>query len=175
MPRPLAIEILDAIVTSYRAHRSHVEDDGPSIDRDFEIGDFERLDVAGPMDVEVRTGAAASVQASGPEWALENLRVEQQDDRLLIGCEGDIDSDVTVVVTVPRLAAARLSGSGDVSIDSIKGDAFECSSSGSGDLSVDEIARRLDIPAGTVQSRLHYALKRLHAAIDTADGEESIR
>jgi len=43
------------------------------------------------------------------------------------------------------------------------------------DLSVDEIARRLDIPAGTVQSRLHYALKRLHAAIDTADGEESIR
>ena len=139
MPRPLAIEILDAIVTSYRAHRSHVEDDGPSIDRDFEIGDFERLDVAGPMDVEVRTGATASVQASGPEWALENLRVEQQDDRLLIGCEGDIDSDVTVVVTVRRLAAARLSGSGDVSIDSIKGDAFECSSSGSGDLSVDEI------------------------------------
>ena len=139
MPRPLAIEILDAIVTSYRAHRSHVEDDGPSIDRDFEVGDFEQLDVAGPMDVEVRTGAAASVQASGPEWALENLRVEQQDDRLLIGCEGDINSDVTVVVTVPRLAAARLSGSGDVSIDSIKGDAFECSSSGSGDLSVDEI------------------------------------
>jgi RNA polymerase sigma-70 factor (ECF subfamily) len=43
------------------------------------------------------------------------------------------------------------------------------------DLSVDEIARRLDIPAGTVQSRIHYALKRLHAAIDTADGEESIR
>jgi RNA polymerase sigma-70 factor (ECF subfamily) len=43
------------------------------------------------------------------------------------------------------------------------------------DLSVDEIARRLDIPAGTVQSRLHYALKRLHAAIDTADGKGTIR
>jgi RNA polymerase sigma-70 factor (ECF subfamily) len=43
------------------------------------------------------------------------------------------------------------------------------------DLPVEEIARRLDIPAGTVQSRLHYALKRLHAAIDTADGKETIR
>ena len=43
------------------------------------------------------------------------------------------------------------------------------------DLSVDEIARRLDIPAGTVQSRLHYALKHLHAAIDTADGKGTIR
>jgi RNA polymerase sigma-70 factor (ECF subfamily) len=43
------------------------------------------------------------------------------------------------------------------------------------DLPVDEIASRLDIPAGTVQSRLHYALKRLHAAIDAADGKGTIR
>jgi RNA polymerase sigma-70 factor (ECF subfamily) len=38
------------------------------------------------------------------------------------------------------------------------------------DLTVDEIARRLGVPSGTVQSRLHYALKRLHDAIDAADG-----
>jgi RNA polymerase sigma-70 factor (ECF subfamily) len=43
------------------------------------------------------------------------------------------------------------------------------------DLRVDEIASRLDIPAGTVQSRLHYALKRLHVAIATADGKGTIR
>jgi RNA polymerase sigma factor (sigma-70 family) len=43
------------------------------------------------------------------------------------------------------------------------------------DLPVDEIASRLDIPAGTVQSRLHYALKHLHAAIDAADGKGTIR
>ena len=43
------------------------------------------------------------------------------------------------------------------------------------DLPVDEIAGRLGIPAGTVQSRLHYALKRLHAVIDTADGKGTIR
>jgi len=43
------------------------------------------------------------------------------------------------------------------------------------DLPVEEIASRLGIPAGTVQSRLHYALKRLHAAIDTADGKGTIR
>jgi RNA polymerase sigma-70 factor, ECF subfamily len=44
-----------------------------------------------------------------------------------------------------------------------------------GDLPVDEIASRLGIPPGTVQSRLHYALKRLHAAIDEADGKGTIR
>ena len=43
------------------------------------------------------------------------------------------------------------------------------------DLPVEEIASRLGIPPGTVQSRLHYALKRLHSAIDTADGKGTIR
>jgi len=43
------------------------------------------------------------------------------------------------------------------------------------DLPVEAIAGRLGIPAGTVHSRLHYALKRLHAAIDAADGRGTIR
>jgi RNA polymerase sigma factor (sigma-70 family) len=43
------------------------------------------------------------------------------------------------------------------------------------DLPVDEIASRLDIPAGTVQSRLHYALKRLHVALDAVDEKGTIR
>ena len=39
------------------------------------------------------------------------------------------------------------------------------------DLQVEAIARQLGIPTGTVQSRLHYALKHLHRVIDTADAE----
>jgi RNA polymerase sigma-70 factor (ECF subfamily) len=37
------------------------------------------------------------------------------------------------------------------------------------DLSVDEIAYRLQLPAGTVKSRLHYALKSLRAAIESPE------
>jgi RNA polymerase sigma-70 factor (ECF subfamily) len=37
------------------------------------------------------------------------------------------------------------------------------------DLTIDDIATRLDIPAGTVQSRLHYALKELQRALDATD------
>jgi RNA polymerase sigma-70 factor, ECF subfamily len=43
------------------------------------------------------------------------------------------------------------------------------------DLTIEEIAGRLQIPAGTVQSRLHYALERLHAAIDVADARGAPR
>jgi RNA polymerase sigma-70 factor (ECF subfamily) len=37
------------------------------------------------------------------------------------------------------------------------------------DLTIDEIAARVGTPAGTVRSRIHYALKRLHVAMDAAD------
>ena len=43
------------------------------------------------------------------------------------------------------------------------------------DLPVHEIGSLLGIPAGTVQSRLHYALKRLHSAIDAVDNKGTIR
>ncbi len=43
------------------------------------------------------------------------------------------------------------------------------------DLTTDEIARRLDVPVGTVSSRLHYALRKLHEAITLAAPEESKR
>ena len=43
------------------------------------------------------------------------------------------------------------------------------------DLQVDEIASRLGIPAGTVQSRLHYALEQLHRVIDVADAKGTMR
>ena len=43
------------------------------------------------------------------------------------------------------------------------------------DLTIDEIATRLGVPAGTVQSRLHYALARMHAAIDGPDARGATR
>jgi RNA polymerase sigma-70 factor, ECF subfamily len=43
------------------------------------------------------------------------------------------------------------------------------------DLTVAEIARQLGVRPGTVQSRLHYAMKRLHAALDQADAQRTLR
>ena len=43
------------------------------------------------------------------------------------------------------------------------------------DLTIEDIASRLGIPSGTVQSRLHYALKRLHEAIDAGDSKGTQR
>jgi RNA polymerase sigma-70 factor (ECF subfamily) len=42
------------------------------------------------------------------------------------------------------------------------------------DLSIDEIADALGVPAGTIRSRLHYAVRALRAALD-ADERSSLR
>jgi RNA polymerase sigma-70 factor (ECF subfamily) len=43
------------------------------------------------------------------------------------------------------------------------------------DLPVDDIARRTGVPAGTVKSRLHHALRQLRAAFDAAARLDSDR
>ena len=43
------------------------------------------------------------------------------------------------------------------------------------DLRVDDIASQLGIRAGTVRSRLHYALRQLHRVIDAADTKGTTR
>lgn len=43
------------------------------------------------------------------------------------------------------------------------------------DLTIPDIATRLGVPVGTVQSRLHYALKRLHDVLDAAETKEAVR
>jgi RNA polymerase sigma-70 factor (ECF subfamily) len=43
------------------------------------------------------------------------------------------------------------------------------------DLTIDEIARQVGVRPGTVDSRLHYALKRMRAALEEADAKETVR
>lgn len=43
------------------------------------------------------------------------------------------------------------------------------------DLTAEDIAARLGIPVGTVHSRLHYALRRLHTVVDDPDRKEATR
>ncbi|MFL6788365.1 MAG: GIN domain-containing protein, partial [Sphingomicrobium sp.] len=137
MSRSLAMEIISALASASRTRR-HPGNDGPDIERDFEVGEFERLEIAAPFDVDIETGPVVNVHASGPEWALDLVRVEVQDGRLFIACDGDCDgSDVSMSVSLPKLRGLKMAGSGDVSVNEVTGDAFDCKCSGSGDLSVE--------------------------------------
>ena len=126
---------------------SNAQSGGPSTEREYQVGAFQSIEVAGPYEVNVRTGAAPSVRASGPDQLIERLVVEVKDGRLQIRPREERNFNwsgsrgtARVEVTVPMLRAAAIAGSGELMVDKINGDSFEGSIAGSGDLRVENIA-----------------------------------
>jgi hypothetical protein len=120
---------------------------GNTVERNYQVGNFDRIELAGAYDVSVRTGAAPSVHARGSEKTMERLVVEVRNGVLSIHPEKTrglrmgwaSDGKVKLTVTVPTLRGAELAGAGDIRIDRVSGDRFDGSIAGSGDLSVDRI------------------------------------
>jgi len=121
------------------------EESGATVSRNYQVGSFQQIEVAGPYDVEVRTGPAVSVSGSGSERLLERTTVEVQGDKLLIRPESRHNwfsfgwghhGKATFTVTVPQLSGARIAGSGDIRVDKVQGNSFEGSVAGSGGLNV---------------------------------------
>lgn len=101
-----------------------------------------------PGQVEVRVGPAWSVRAQGPAAAFANVRVVRNGDDLEIGHrysgrEDAAERQLHFVVTLPRLAAASLGGSGAMAVDRVRGTAFDASLGGSGSMTLGtiEVAR----------------------------------
>ena len=113
--------------------------------RDFQVGAFDRVDVAGSQNVIVKVGGAPSAYAEGDTGLLDRLEVKVENGVLRIGHKKGSWSSfgwrkdhgrITVHVTAPSIRGADISGSGDMRIDKVEGDAFEGSIAGSGELDI---------------------------------------
>jgi hypothetical protein len=116
---------------------------GRTIQRDFQVGTFQKIEVAGPFDVTVTTGGKPAVRASGDSSLIDKMEVvveggvlkirpEKRD--TIFGWGSDSHHPATVAVSVPMLSAAAIAGSGGIAIDKVSGDSFKGEVSGSGDL-----------------------------------------
>ena len=147
MRNAIGIGIAAAAITLAACGQSRAENGGPTVQRDDPVGAFERIEVAGPYDVEVRTGAEPSVSASGPEKLIERLVVEVRGDRLLIHPRREnrmwsgwsSSGTARITVTTQALRAAAIAGSGGLTVDRVNGPAFEGTVAGSGDLALDSV------------------------------------
>jgi hypothetical protein len=104
--------------------------------RSFPLTGFDKVALSGSMDVSVRTGPGFSVVATGKPDELERLRITVEGGELRIGMKSGSwsGSSPDIAVSLPRLNGARISGSGDMVIDSAVSDSFALAVSGSGDL-----------------------------------------
>jgi hypothetical protein len=143
MKRAIALGIIAAAAASAGCSEARSENGGPVVERNYQVGGFDRIALAGAYDTTVHTGAAPSVHARGNQKAIENLVVEVKDGILVIKQKsrmgfswGSRHGKVTLDVTVPSLRGAELAGSGDINIDKVAGDGFDGSIAGSGNMKV---------------------------------------
>ena len=120
---------------------SHHGDTGPTVSRNYQIGDFQKLEVAGPYEVEVHTGGNPGVSARGGEKLLSHTTVEVRGDKLVIRTQKNRSlfnfgwghrGKAQFVVTVPQLRGATIAGSGGIWIDKVAGPNFDGTVAGSG-------------------------------------------
>lgn len=127
-----------------------IQDDGagPTVTRNFTVGNFQQIEVAGPYDVSVRTGGNPGVSAQGSEKLLDRTIVEVQGDKLVIHPQEHHSwfnfvwsnhGKADFTVTVPQLSGATIAGSGDIKVDNVKGSSFEGTVAGSGGIDVDTV------------------------------------
>lgn len=112
--------------------------------RSFAVGGFDKVALRGADDVKVRIGDAVSVTATGPSDVLDALEVEVRGNELRLGRKksafgmslGGPRGHAVFTVTLPRLVAAELAGSGDMDVERVDGPSFDGALAGSGNLRV---------------------------------------
>jgi hypothetical protein len=147
MRKAVLMGVAAAAMVAGGCSRGRAEDGGPATQKTFQVGSFQQIVVGGPYDVDVHTGGNPSVSASGPQKLIDNMSVEVRGDRLVIEPEHHgffnwgwgTNGSAKVDVTVPSLTAAKIAGSGGITVDKIQGDSFEGAVAGSGDLTLNAL------------------------------------
>jgi hypothetical protein len=121
-------------------------DPGPEVGRNYQVGAFDKLEVAGPYEVNVVSGGAPAVSAKGGANLLDETEVVVQNGTLKIGPKkrngvhfGWHNGKAVFTVNAAALHGAAIAGSGGVNVDKVAGD-FDGAVAGSGDLKLASIA-----------------------------------
>ncbi len=146
---------------------------GTGTARSFQVAGFNKVELAGADDVDVRVGQTFSVRAEGPAEELDKLDIRRDGSTLWVGRKKQKGwtmsrgKGVKVFVTMPAIEAASLAGSGNMSVDTARAKQFEASLAGSGDLRLGRVeAEAIDVDlAGSGNVRAAGQTGRLAVSI----------
>ena len=153
--RELAIGAAFILASCNSAQAERVALSGERVARTAQVGAFDKIELKGPDTVRVRVGGAQLVSIEGDRAIVDRLEVVVEDGKLIVRRKGSNWSVggrseiATVTVTVPRLVAAAVGGSGEMSVDRVGGGDFAAAVGGSGRLDIGEAkAGKLEAAVG---------------------------
>lgn len=126
-----------------------VKGSGTLVEREFAVGDFDRLEFGGALDVQVRIGSPASVTARVDDNLAELLVVEVRGRTLVLETERKIrpSEGIRFTIVAPALAAVEASGASTLELAGYDGLALELSVSGASEARVSGRVDELEVHA----------------------------
>ena len=150
---------------------------GSGATRTYAAQGFSKIDLAGSDQVDVRVGPGFSVRADGDSELLDHVKITLDGDTLRIGRfrTGGWHwggGNARISITLPTLAAVAIAGSGNVTVDQVRGALFTGKDAGSGTLTVGAMqVEQAELSlAGSGRAKLGGTANRLKISIAGSGG-----
>ncbi len=128
-----------------------------------EVGQFERVESLGSIDVVIRAGEESRVSISGDDNLLEFVVTEVSRGTLEVRLENgsyEFGEPLVVTISVPQLESLELNGSGSATITGLKQESITLSVLGSGDV---RASGSVDLLHASVKGSGDLSLRELKA------------
>jgi hypothetical protein len=136
----VAVTVVGALAGCSDALTPGTTGSGQEASEQRDVAAFERIEVAGQTAVTVASGDP-SVTVRGDDNLIGEVVTDVNDGTLTIDEQRHVDprAGLVVEVTAPRLRAAAVHGSGDLTARDVAGGPFTATLDGSGDLTIDGV------------------------------------
>jgi hypothetical protein len=117
-------------------------------DRSFAATGFDKVDLAAAARVDVHTGGSFAIRAAGDPSLLDRLDIAVREGTLVVGwrrgssIQLNRNNNLHIAITMPRVAAATVSGAGTLSIDRAEAPDFAATLRGAGTLRLPSLHAR---------------------------------
>ncbi len=132
-----------------------VADGDDKITRNLDLSGFERIEISGVYELDVRVGPGYSIEISGPDDEMNRVEASVKNGVLILDQRDrkrgekrrgwrDNREGIDAVITLPSLTGLEVSGVVDGKISGIDADRFDIDISGVGDMELDGECGTLD-------------------------------
>ena len=133
-----------------------------------DVSSFEKIEMRGAYDVEVKVGDKQHVEISGDDNLLKLVETSVKDGTLILSTKENVHpkTKLKVLISAPNLQAFSLKGAGDVNIQGVHEDNFTIDLRGAGDLTASGEAKKLDVTLKGAGDLKLYDLRAESASVD---------
>ncbi len=145
-----------------------VHGSGKQASENRDVSKFNKIEMQGAYDVDVKLGSKQSVAISGDDNLIKLVETKVTDGTLVLSTKENVhpSKKLRVTITAPNLQSFALKGAGDVNIQGIHEDNFAIDLRGAGDLTAAGEAKKLSV---TLKGAGYVKLYDLHSENASVD------